>query len=214
MPNNITSEIISRWTAALSKSDAAARKLARRLSLAAVRQFVESKQLDYANCVAQAFAALSSAAYAHKFNRFMLAAAGGRTILEDAHGRLSAHIDPKQSAVTVTDGKTFRRTGRRFEFNTAMDAEKRENAIAAGREWIRRSGEKLNFDELALKSMPGEDSPAQQILRSLSNTIEKARNTRVNWVGTMGGKQLAEVIRVLETAFPDRFAAPDIDNII
>lgn len=210
----VSAETVARWVAALAKSDVAARKLARRLGLAAVRQFVESKRLDYANCVAQAFAALTSSSYAAKFNKFMLAAAGGRTIMEDAHGRLSVHVAPEAAAIVITDGKVFKRTGRRFELNMEMDDDARKLAIATGREWVRQSGEKLNFDELALKAMPNTESPAQQLLKSLANTIDKARNKRADWIGTEGGKQLAEVIRLLETAFPDRFAAPNLDDII
>lgn len=210
----VSAETVARWVAALAKSDVAARKLARRLGLAAVRQFVESKRLDYANCVAQAFAVLTSSSYAAKFNKFMLAAAGGRTIMEDAHGRLSVHVNPEAAAIVVTDGKVFKRTGRRFELNPEMDDDERKLAIATGREWVRQSGEKLNFDELALKAMPNTESPAQQFLKGLASTIDKARNKRADWIGTEGGKQLAEVIRLLETAFPDRFAAPNLDDII
>lgn len=210
----VSAETVARWVAALAKSDVAARKLARRLGLAAVRQFVESKRLDYANCVAQAFSALTSSSYAAKFNKFMLAAAGGRTIMEDTHGRLSVHVDPEAAAIIITDGKVFKRTGRRFELNPEMDDDERKLAIATGREWVRQSGEKLNFDELALKAMPNTESPAQQLLKNLANTIDKARNKRADWIGTEGGKELAEVIRLLETAFPDRFAAPNIDDII
>lgn len=210
----VSAETVARWVAALAKSDVAARKLARRLGLAAVRQFVESKRLDYANCVAQAFAALTSSSYAAKFNKFMLAAAGGRTIMEDAHGRLSVHVNPEAAAIVITDGKVFKRTGRRFELNPEMDDDERKLAIATGREWVRQSGEKLNFDELALKAMPNPESPAQQLLKTMANTIDKARNKRADWIGTAGGKELAEVIRLLETAFPDRFAAPNLDDII
>lgn len=210
----VSAETVARWVAALAKSDVAARKLARRLGLAAVRQFVESKRLDYADCVAQAFAALTSSSYAAKFNKFMLAAAGGRTIMEDAHGRLSVHVNPEAAAIVITDGKVFKRTGRRFELNMEMDDDARKLAIATGREWVRQSGEKLNFDELALKAMPNPESPAQQLLKSLANTIDKARNKRADWIGTEGGKELAEVIRLLETTLPDRFAAPNLDDII
>lgn len=210
----VSAETVARWVAALAKSDVAARKLARRLGLAAVRQFVESKRLDYADCVAQAFAALTSSSYAAKFNKFMLAAAGGRTIMEDAHGRLSVRVNPEAAAIVITDGKVFKRTGRRFELNMEMDDDARKLAIATGREWVRQSGEKLNFDELALKAMPNPESPAQQLLKSLANTIDKARNKRADWIGTEGGKELAEVIRLLETTLPDRFAAPNLDDII
>lgn len=192
-----------RWMRVLSRSDATACNFARRLALAAARQAVESGRLGYANAVHEAFRQSSNSAWPTKFARFMALATGGRVLEQDAKGRIAMMVDYDAAACVQTSPDVFKATGMRFRWRE--DAEKAKAGKRAGRDWLRAASE-LNFDEVQAAPKPDGKSDAEKRLEALRKTVQTANKHREKWIGTRGGKELAEAIRVLTSGLPGIFA--------
>lgn len=199
----IDQKTMLRWMRVLSRSDATARNFARRLAMAAARQAVESGRLGYANAVHAAFRQLSTTIWAGKFARFMALVTGGRVLEQDAKGRITMMIDYDAAACVQTSPDVFKATGERFGWRE--DAEKAKAGKRAGRDWLRAAPE-LNFDEVQAAPKPDGKSDAEKRLAALRKIVQTANKHREKWIGTRGGKELAEAIRVLTNELPGIFA--------
>ena len=193
-----------RWMQVLSRSDTTARNFARRLALAAARQAVESGRLGYANAVHKAFRQLSTTVWAGKFARFMALVTGGRVLEQDAKGRITMMIDYDAAACVQTPPDVFKATGG-MRFGWREDAEKAKAGKRAGRDWLRAAPE-LNFDEIQAVPKPDGKSDAEKRLETLRKAVQAANKHRENWIGTRGGKELSEAIRLLTSGLPGIFA--------
>lgn len=199
----IDQKTMIRWMRVLSRSDTTARNFARRLALAAARQAVESGRLGYANAVHETFRQTSNSAWPTKFARFMELATGGRVLRQDAKGRITMCIDSKRAACRMTDPVTFKATGERFMW--CEDEEKAKAGKRAGRNWLRASGDILNFDELQAGKLPDGKSPAIKQLEAIAKAVKSASKNRERWIGTQGSDELADIIIRLENAYPAIF---------
>ena len=203
MAATVDQKTMLRWMRVLSRSDATSRNFARRLAMAAARQAVESGRLGYANAVHAAFRQLSTTIWAGKFARFMALATGGRVLEQDARGRMTMMVDYDAAACMQTPPDVFKATGERFGWRE--DVEKVKAGKRAGRDWLRAAPE-LNFDEVQAAPKPDGKSDAEKRLDALRKAVQSAEKHREKWVGTRGGKELAEAIRLLTNGLPGIFA--------
>lgn len=201
---NVDAKTIADWIVELKRNDTKARAFARKLALAAGRQAVESGRLGYANAVHEAFRQSSNSAWPTKFARFMELATGGRITAQDARGRLTVYLVPDKAACVMTDPVTFKATGDRFAW--CEDAEKAKAGKRAGRDWLRASGDQLNFDELQAAKLPDGESPAIRQIKAIAKAVKSASKNREKWIGTQGSEELADIVARLENAYPAIFA--------
>ena len=200
----VDAKTIAEWIVELKRNDKKARAFARKLALAAGRQAVESGRLGYANAVHEAFRQTSNSAWPTKFARFMELATGGRVLQQDAKGRLTVYLVPDKAACVMTDPVTFKFTGNRFAW--CEDEEKAKAGKRAGRNWLRASGDQLNFDELQAAKLPDGKSPAIKQIEAIAKVVKSASKNREKWIGTQGSEELADIIARLENAYPAIFA--------